>query len=494
VAETHISWVFFTSERAFKILKPLRTDFLDYSSMERRARACHLEVALNSRLSPDVYLGVSPVLERGEVVDHMIVMRRLPADRRLSALAGTPELLDRVRDVARVVARFHASLPADPQAARVGRAEWLTRLWTVDNLDQMTGTDQHGRPVHDPGLLAEIRARALGYLEGRDRLFEDRIAGGHLVDGHGDLLADDIFCLPDGPRILDCLAFDDDLRRGDVLADLAFLAMDLETLPGGTSAAEELVTSYDELTAEHHPRSLLHLYIAQRALVRAKVRGLRSLQGEDEQCREAAAEARRRLQQCVEHLRAATVRLVLVGGAPGTGKTTVAAAVADALGAAVLSSDELRKDLEGVARTDHRGAALDRGLYAPEVTDRTYRELIDRAQRLLQLGEPVVLDASWTSQEHRGWARQVATATRSQLHELRCELDPDAAAARVAGPHRGAPGAWADGGADATPEVARALAARAEPWAEAAVLDTSGGLDATLAAAIDLLGLEIPHR
>ena len=494
VAETHISWVLFTADRAFKILKPIRTDFLDYSSMELRARACHLEVALNSRLSPDVYLGVSPILERGEVADHMIVMRRLPASRRLSALAGSDELLDRVREVARVVARFHASLPPDPEGARVARAGWLTQLWTVENLDQMAEHPHDGPPVHDPTLLAEIRARALDYLEGRDALFEARIEEGHVVDGHGDLLADDIFCLPDGPRILDCLAFDDDLRRGDVLADLAFLAMDLEALPGGPGAAEELVRTYDELTAEQHPRSLLHFYIAQRALVRAKVRGLRSLQGDDDHCREAAKEARRRLQQCAEHLRAATVRLVLVGGAPGTGKTTVATAVADALGATVLSSDELRKDLQGVARSDHRGSALDQGLYAPEVTERTYRELIRRAEHLLRLGEPVVLDASWTTRAHRELARQVADATRSQLGELRCELDPEVAAERVArrldAPH----GTTATSASDATPEIARTMAARAEPWTEALSLDTSGARDATLVAALRLLGAESAAR
>jgi aminoglycoside phosphotransferase family enzyme/predicted kinase len=489
VAETHISWVFFTSDRAFKILKPIRTEFLDYSSMELRARACHREVALNCRLSPDVYLGVSPILERGEVVDHMIVMRRLPSSRRLSALAGSDELVDRVREVARVLAHFHASLPADPGAARVARVGWLRQLWTAENLDQMTAQVRDGRPVHDPGLLAEVRQRALDYLDARDPLFEARIAQGHVVDGHGDLLADDIFCLPDGPRILDCLAFDDDLRRGDVLADLAFLAMDLEALPGGSGAADELVRTYDELTAEHHPRSLLHFYVAQRALVRAKVRGLRSLQGDDDQCREAAAEARLRLHQCLDHLRAATVRLVLVGGAPGTGKTTVAAAVADALGATTLSSDELRKDLEGVARSDHRGASLDHGLYAPEVTERTYRELMRRAEHLLHLGESVVLDASWTTSEHRTWARQVAVATHSELHELRCELDPAVASERVAR-RLGAPeGAAAAGASDATPGIARALAARAEPWTEALTLDTSGERGATLAAALELLGI-----
>jgi aminoglycoside phosphotransferase family enzyme/predicted kinase len=486
VAETHISWVFFSATRAYKLLKPIRTEFLDYSTMELRARACHREVGLNARLSPDVYLGVTPILERGEVVDHMIVMRRLPAERRLSALAGTGEFAARVREVARTVAAFHASLPPDPAAAGVAGVDRLTRLWTVENLDQMATARPDGSPLHDPGALGEIRRRAVDYLVGRRALFEQRVARGLAIDGHGDLLAGDIFCLEDGPRILDCLAFDDDLRRGDVLADVAFLAMDLEGLPGGEAASATLVATYDELTAERHPSSLLHFYIAQRALVRAKVRGIRSLQGDDEQCRLAQREARTSLQQSLRHLRGATVRLVLVGGAPGTGKTTLSDGLGDALGATVLSSDEVRKDLAGIAHHDHRGAALDEGMYSADATARTYEELVRRATELLELGESVVLDASWPTDARRAAARRAAAATRSELHELRCVLDPDAAAARVL--RRGATGRSRTDASDATPEIARALAARIEPWPEAVELDTGGPAPHAVGAALTALG------
>lgn len=484
VAETHISWVFFAGSRAYKLLKPVTTPFLDFSSPESRERACRREVELNRRLAPDVYLGVSPLLEGDRVADHLIVMRRLPESRRLSRLAGTAEFLDRVRDVARAVAVFHARLPPDPDAARLSTRDAVRSLWTEQNLDQMTGlTRADGQAVHDPAMLAETRRRAVQYLEGREALFEQRIADGHAVDGHGDLLADDIFCLEDGPRILDCLAFDDDLRRGDVLADLAFLAMDLEHLPDGRAAAGVLVEAYDEFTDEHHPRSLLELWIAYRALVRAKVRGLRSIQGDDADCRHAAGEATRFLDQCLDHLRAATVRLVLVGGAPGTGKSTVAEGLAEALGATVLGSDEVRKDLLGIPHDDHTGADLDTGPYSPEVTDRTYRELVRRAGELLRMGESVVLDASWTRSAHRDLARTVARDSAAELVELRCVLDPEVAATRVQR-RQELQRSGRDGGAsDATPEVARALAARAEPWPEAVEVPTAGTVDEAVAAA-----------
>ncbi len=123
-------------------------------------------------------------------------------------------------------------------------------------------------------MLDEVATRATRYVQGRTPLFAARVAQGWMRDGHGDLLADDIFCLADGPRVLDCLDFSDELRYGDVLADVAFLAMDLERL-GAPELAARFVRLYDEFSGERHPASLVDYYIAFRALIRAKVSALR---------------------------------------------------------------------------------------------------------------------------------------------------------------------------------------------------------------------------
>ena len=123
------------------------------------------------------------------------------------------------------------------------------------------------------------------------RLFEQRVADGWVCDGHGDLLADDIFCLADGPRVLDCLDFSDELRYGDVLADVAFLAMDLEHR-GAPELAARFLELYDEFSGERHPASLVDYYVAFRALIRAKVSALRAQQGDD-RCTGARARAAR---------------------------------------------------------------------------------------------------------------------------------------------------------------------------------------------------------
>ena len=162
-------------------------------------------------------------------------------------------------------------------------------------------------------------------------LFAGRISDRRIVDGHADLLADDIFCLPDGPALLDCLEFDDRLRYVDGIDDAAFLAMDLEFL-GRPDLAAHFLGRYLAEARDDAPESLRHFYIAYRAVVRAKVDCVRHTQGGAG----AADSARAHLRVAREHLREGTVRLILVGGGPGTGKTTLARGIADRVGAQVI--------------------------------------------------------------------------------------------------------------------------------------------------------------
>jgi predicted kinase len=238
--------------------------------------------------------------------------------------------------------------------------------------------------------------------------------------------------------------------------------MDLERL-AGREAADLFLRQYQEMSAEHHPRSLAHHYIAYRALVRSKVSCLRAEQG----AAEAIANARGYLHLTVCHLRAARPRLVLVGGSPGTGKTTTATDLSESTGFVLLSSDEQRKDLAGVAHVTHAYAPFGEGIYTPTMTLRTYEELLSHARTMLSHGESVILDASWTSGALRESARAVAEETSSEIVELRCVLDPVLAGERIA--RRSSTESTVS---DATPAVAANLALAADPWPEATDLDT----------------------
>ncbi len=342
VAETHSAVVVFVGDRAYKVKKPVDLGFLDFRDLAARAAACRREVELNRRLAPDVYLGVADVVgPDGEVCDHLVVMRRMPADRRLSTLVTVgADVDDGLWHLAHLVAAFHETAERSEATARAASRDALATRWA----DNTAGLLEHGPGVVGLDEVLEVDALAARYLAGRGPLFERRIAAGRAVDGHGDLLADDIFLLEDGPRVLDCIEFDDHLRFGDALADVAFLAMDLERL-GRPDLADRFLRAYGEHAGDAWPATLAHHHIAYRAQVRAKVAAIRAVQGK----RDAVTEARSLLRLARRHLAAGASRLVLVGGLPGAGKSTLATGLADALGAAVVRSDELRKELAGLA-------------------------------------------------------------------------------------------------------------------------------------------------
>lgn len=463
VRETHVSTVFFVGDRVYKLKKPVKLDFLDFSTAAERERVCRREVELNRRLAPDVYLGVAEVLGTdGLPCDYLVVMRRMPDERRLSTLVQRQESVDEcVRDVAREIAAFHTRAETSAVIAAAGSVDAVRANWesSFATMQPFVGS------LFDAAVAARIEELARRYLDGRGPLFAARIARSKVRDGHGDLLADDIFCLDDGPRILDCIEFDDRLRYGDVLADVAFLAMDLERV-GAADLGARFLAWYREFAAETYPETLAQHYIAYRAHVRSKVACMRASQGDVA----ASEQAGQLLQMTYDHLTRGRVVLALVGGLPGTGKSTLAGGLADRLGWTVLRSDEVRKDLAGLGHATRVAEDYGEGLYDRRTTAVTYRALLDRAHSLLELGEPVILDASWSASGWREKAGAVARETSSDLIELRCDAPIEVARERLAARARAGIDA-----SDATSGIAARMAVTAETWPTAVTIDTSCG-------------------
>lgn len=471
--ETHTGAVLFVGDLAYKVKKPVDVGFLDWTRRQDRVRAIEAELELNRRLAPDVYLGTGILPVPGGDGEPVLIMRRLPDDRRLSTLVRRGADVDAtLQQLAAHLARFHRSCAVTEAAVRAAGVEATTRRWEVNH--------ERMRPAFDrwiDGATAErVLERAVAYLGGRGGLLASRVAAGWARDGHGDLLAEDVFCLDDGPRVLDCLDFDEQLRVGDVLADVAFLAMDLERL-GRPDLGWRLLERHRDEMGDGWPASLAHHHVAYRAQVRTLVGCVRAEQGHPGAGPDAAA----LLEIADRHSRAARVRLVLVGGSPGTGKSTLAAGLAAEIGATVLRSDEVRKELVGIPATSI-GSPVDAGPYSPEWTERTYAELLDRAGALLHRGESVVLDATWASASHREAARSCAVRGGAEIIELRCVVALTTARARAdARARAGCDPSDADGA------IAAEIAGRFEQWSEAVEVSTATSAAASVAAALDVV-------
>ncbi|WP_051182097.1 bifunctional aminoglycoside phosphotransferase/ATP-binding protein [Nocardia vinacea] len=467
--ETHTGVVVLCGDRAYKTKKPIATDFLNFSTTELRERACAREVELNRRLAPDVYLGIAHLTDpTGGPDEPVIVMRRMPEDRRLSNILADPNVRgSELSALVQVLTLFHQTTRRGPEIDRAGTPEELRARWRV-LVHSLTG---QSADIVEPAQLARIDELAMRYIDGRNPLLANRIADCRIVDGHGDLLAEDIFDLTDGFRVLDCLDFDDRLRYLDCLDDIAFLAMDLEFL-GHRELGDRLLDDYLRATADPAPISLRDHYIAYRALVRAKVDVIRFGQGDTA----APEHAHRHLQIAVRHLEQAAVRLVLVGGLPGTGKSTVAADLSLATGAVVISSDHVRKQLLAGHELTGSIGTYDAGAYAPAGKARVYAEMLAEARALLGSGVSVVLDASWIDATERQRAAALAEETYADLIQLRCVCPRAVASGRI----RQRAGCESD----ATPDIADAMAEAASSWTDAVALDTTLPLEHTAAAAM----------
>ncbi|MFI6172485.1 AAA family ATPase [Nocardia sp. NPDC051052] len=297
------------------------------------------------------------------------------------------------------------------------------------------------------------------FIDGRESLLMNRIADDRIVDGHGDLQAEDIFDLADGFRVLDCLDFDDRLRYVDCLDDIAFLAMDLEFL-GYSGLGDQLLSDYLLVTADPAPRSLRDHYIAYRALVRAKVDAIRFGQGDSS----ARGRIRRHLTIAARHLDEAAVRLVLVGGLPGTGKSTVAKELSALTGAVVCSSDQVRTQLRATGQVHGSGGTFGVGAYSAPNKNQVYTQLLARARLLLSLGVSVILDASWLDADERQRAQLLAADTHADIVQLQCGCPATVANRRI--------GQRDTGDSEATPQIAAAMSESAVPWSGATSLDT----------------------
>lgn len=274
VVETHMAWVFLTDEHAWKMKKPVRYDFLDFSTLEARRYDCEEEIRLNRRLAPDVYLGLASLTAdragrlklngSGEPVEWLVQMRRLPARRMLDrAIADRTVRETDARAVGRLLAEFYQKVP---------RGDWTPdeyRSRLAESIDE-TRRELERPAYRCPIDLVQSLAEAQGILLEREPdLFDRRIESGRIVEAHGDLRPEHI-CLEDRPVIIDCLEFNRQLRLLDAASELAFLALECRRL-GAAWVGERIFDAYCETSGDWPSQALMAFYTSWHAFIRAKI-------------------------------------------------------------------------------------------------------------------------------------------------------------------------------------------------------------------------------
>ncbi|MGW0161049.1 bifunctional aminoglycoside phosphotransferase/ATP-binding protein [Mycobacterium sp. NPDC003323] len=468
IHETHTGLVLLIGDRAYKLKKPVVTDFLDFGTAEAREHVCRRELSLNRRLAPTSYLGIAHVVGLpGSADEPIIVMRRHPAALCLAALISDGTSVNEELDaIAARLADFHRTAERGHRVDACATVDAVSARWR-ENLVELRGYTTDVLPAAGVAELADLFAE---FVTNRRAVFDQRIDARRIVDGHGDLQAADIYCLAEGPALLDCLEFDDELRYVDGIDDAAFLTMDLEFL-GRRDLGAYFLDQYRRRAEDDASPALAHFYIGYRAMVRAKVDCIRVSQGHPE----AGHDARRHLTIALEHLRMGSVRLIIVGGGPGTGKSTLSRRLADEIGAQVLSTDDIRRELQERGRISGSTGSLQSGLYTRDNVDRVYDEVCRRAQQVLAGGDTVILDGTWRSARHRAAARAIAEDLTVPVVEFVCTTSLDEAKSRIA--RRGPTSS------DATTEMAAPLTPDLDDWVGAHRVDTSRPLHVSVAEA-----------
>jgi aminoglycoside phosphotransferase family enzyme/predicted kinase len=477
--ETHISLVYLADEWVYKCKKPVRFDFLDFSSVERRHQACEEEVRLNRRLAPDVYLGVVPITVddgvwqldgAGSPVEWLVKMRRLPVEQTLEQVFLRGEL--RAADIERLaetLAEFYRHLP--PTA--ISTAEYIDSFvkHVRQNLAELLAVSHH-LPAEK---VRHVHEHQLRLLHLRPELFAARVAAGRIVEGHGDLRPEHI-CLTQPPVIFDCIEFSQEFRTLDLADELAFLASECDHL-GAAWVGPQLLAKCAHLLGDQVPAALFNFYKSYRACVRAKVAALRSDQLTGPAQQAAADQARAYLIQAETYSRAGeSPLLLLVGGLSGTGKSTLARAIGEHFGIEVLRTDAIRNELFG----HHRSEEINAGVYLPEMRARVYDELLRRAEVKLRAGLSVILDATFELSDSVTAAQLLAKRLAAKLLAIQCTCLPEIAQQRIR--QREIVG---EDPSQANVDVYEQQRQRAQPWPAAVrkcVIDSVEPLDAQLQA------------
>lgn len=406
--ETHISYLFLTGAHVYKVKKAVNLGFLDFSTLERRRFYCQEELRLNRRLAPSLYLDVVPITGShqhpclggsGTPIEFAVKMRRFPQDAlfdaRLAHHQLTPNDIDQL---AEKIAVFHKSTAVAATQDPYGSSD-LVRAPVLGNFDQIRRTSTASMNVADLNALEQW---TIQHCDTLDPIFRERKAGGLVRECHGDFHLGNVALIDGEVTVFDCLEFNANLRWIDVQSEAAFMVMDLSAR-NRSDLGQRFLNRYLEFTGDYAGLTVLRFYLVYRAVVRAKVHALRADQPHiDAEQRSAALSKSRGYFDLAKRLtRPKKPAIVITHGLSGSGKTTHTERLLEVLPAIRLRSDIERKRLSGLSALTRSGSPLRGGLYAPQVTDRTYARLAELATTTVRAGFVAIVDATFLERARR---------------------------------------------------------------------------------------------
>lgn len=414
VIETHISYVLLTGTYAYKLKKPLRLPFLDFSTLERRRRFCEAELELNQRFSPELYVDVVPIggtpdapeIGRTPAIEYAVKLVQFDPHATANRLVERGVLTAAsVERFAETVAEFHLVAPPGE-----GRDPGRLALENVAELETALASAGVDYRVDDVAAFTRTAAEAL------EDEFAERHRTGAVRELHGDLHLENVVLHAGRLRAFDALEFDRALRSLDVIDEVAFLFMDF-TAHTRPDLAHVFLNRYLEITGDYAGTACLAFYTLYRALVRAKVRAIKATQAGTP----AAERVAPYLALARSLIRPRTPRLILTYGLSGSGKTTITGELVARLPAIRLRSDLERKRLAGIAPDTHEDLPVGEGRYSRHASDETYAALAAGAEAALAGGLDVIVDATFLSRDRRRAFAPVAARHGATVAILACD-------------------------------------------------------------------------
>ncbi len=410
--ETHISWVVLTGEYAYKIKKPVRFGFVDFSTLADRRRDCERELALNEAMSPGMYLSVEPICDAGDghlrvggtsgrIVEYAVKMRQFEQEAMFSRMAARGALgVEHVEALADRVATIHRAAAVSTHEAYGSRDQ--VGYWHEDNLAQIASILAGSAERRFADLASRVRCMHLECAES----FDDRRDAGFVRDCHGDLHLANILWLSGDAVLFDRIEFNDELRFIDVANDTAFTAMDLHHV-GRADLAWRFFNRYLLRSGDFGALAVHRFYMVYRALVRAKV-ALLGCKDEDKAARGDVDGFRTHVELVASLLDAPPASLAITCGLSGSGKTTRALQEAADRGAVVVHTDVERKRMASVDVFTHADSELEAGIYSPEFSRRVYERVGRIARSALDAGYRVIVDGAFLRRADRDRFRRLA--------------------------------------------------------------------------------------